>query len=165
MGPVAPHSSVLWMGLAAAVLWACVPVPDNGLDAALGATDDAGQDDAGQDAGSDAGSPIPDGGGRPLPDAGPRPSPPTVATLAATALTSFSATLQGTINPNHSSATLYFEYGVAPATAPPESRQRQGLHPQVSADIGPLVQTSPTIIDSQPATRAEQSRPRAELDL
>jgi len=39
------------------------------------------------------------------------PKPPTVTTVSATSVTSSSATLNGTVNPNGSSITYYFQYG------------------------------------------------------
>lgn len=40
------------------------------------------------------------------------PPPPTVITLAATSITSSSAQLNSTLNPNGASTTIYFEYGL-----------------------------------------------------
>jgi lysophospholipase L1-like esterase len=52
---------------------------------------------------------------------------PTVATAAATAITTSGATLNGTVNPNGLATDAYFEYGTDPALAGPSTTSTQAM--------------------------------------
>ncbi len=64
------------------------------------------------------------------------PVPPTVNTGSATSVTSSSATLNGTVNPNGASTTYYFEYGTSYGSTTTETDAGSGTEEvSVSADL------------------------------